>query len=144
MRLGGSVDPPVSRRLRQRARLRHLGTFTFLNTTTEPFDQLTLADVQRYAQPIRYGIAGYKLKQWIDAVFVQDSLRVSDDLTLDLGLRYDRPDDHRRQENLAPRLGFGWHPKGDPRLAVRGGYAMYYTQILHQRVAGSLTGGLDG
>ena len=33
-----------------------LGTFTFRNTTTAPFGQLTLADVQNYTQPINFGI----------------------------------------------------------------------------------------
>ena len=44
---------------------RSLGTFTFLNTTTAPFDQLTLADVQNYTQPINFGISSYELKQWL-------------------------------------------------------------------------------
>ena len=44
---------------------RSLGTFTFLNTTTAPFDQLTLADVQNYTQPISFGITSYELKQWL-------------------------------------------------------------------------------
>ncbi len=44
-----------------------LGTFTFKNTTTAPFDQLTLADVQQYTQPISYGIIDYDLKQWLIA-----------------------------------------------------------------------------
>ena len=42
-----------------------LGTFTFLNTTTKPFDQLTLADVQNYTQPINFGISSYELNQWM-------------------------------------------------------------------------------
>ena len=40
-----------------------LGTFTFNSTTTAPFDQLTLANVQSYTQPIDFGINSYKLKQ---------------------------------------------------------------------------------
>ena len=42
-----------------------LGTFTFLNTTTKPFEELTLADVQQYSQPVSYGITSYILKQWM-------------------------------------------------------------------------------
>ena len=42
-----------------------LGTFTFKNTTTAPFDQLTLADVQNYTQPINFGISSYELTQWL-------------------------------------------------------------------------------
>jgi len=121
-----------------------LGTFTFLNTSTAPFDQLTLADVQQYAQPISYGVTSYELNQWLLTGYAQDSFRVSDDLTLDLGLRYDRQTLTDATKNFAPRAGFGWHPKGDPRLAIRGGYGLYYTQIRSNAIAGSLTGGLDG
>src|SRR5262249_50202653 len=92
-----------------------LGTFTFKSTTTAPFDQLTLADVQQYSQPINFGVSNYVLKQWLYAFFVQDSIRVSRDFTLDLGLRYDRQTLTDGNKNFAPRVGFGWHPKGDSR-----------------------------
>ena len=121
-----------------------LGTFTFRNTTTAPFDQLTLADVQQYSQPISYGIVNYELNQWLAVAFLQDSYRVRDALTIDLGLRYDRQTLTDATANFAPRLGVGWHPAGDARLVVRGGYAMYYTQIRSNAVAGYLTNGLDG
>ena len=54
-----------------------LGTFTFLNTTTAPFDQLTLADVQQYTQPVSYGITSYEFKQWLITGYAQDSFRVT-------------------------------------------------------------------
>jgi hypothetical protein len=120
-----------------------LGTFTFKNTTTAPFDQLTLADVQSYTQPIDFGIDSYELKQSLYTAFVQDSFHLRD-LTLDLGLRYDRQTLTDDTNNFAPRLGFGWHPNGNPRLAIRGGYGMYYTQIRTNAVAGYLVNGLDG
>jgi hypothetical protein len=121
-----------------------LGTFTFLNTSTAPLGQLTLADVQQYAQPISYGVTSYELNQWLLTGYAQDSFRVSDDLTLDLGLRYDRQTLTDATKNFAPRVGFGWHPGGDRRTAIRGGYGLYYTQIRSNAIAGSLTGGLDG
>ena len=67
-----------------------LGTFTFRSTTTLPFDQLTLADVQQYTQPISYGITNYKLKQWMSVAFVQDSIRLGNRLTVDAGLAVTR------------------------------------------------------
>jgi hypothetical protein len=121
-----------------------LGTFTFRNTTTAPFEQLTLSDVQQYTQPVSFGISSYELKQWMSAAFIQDGFRVRNDLTLDLGLRYDRQTLTDATTNFAPRIGFGWHPNGDSQLAVRGGYAMYYTQIRANALASALTGGLDG
>lgn len=121
-----------------------LGTFTFLNTTTAPFDSLTLADVQQYTQPISHGVTSYELNQWLLTGYAQDSLRISDDLTLDLGVRYDRQTLTDATKNFAPRAGFGWHPGGDARLAIRGGFGLYYTQIRSNAIAGALTGGLDG
>ena len=47
-------------------------------------------------------------------------------------------------KNFAPRIGFGWHPGGDSRTSIRGGYGMYYTQIRSNAVAGYLVNGLDG
>jgi hypothetical protein len=121
-----------------------LGTFTFKNTTTVPFDQLTLNDVQSYSQPINFGISTYQLKQWLYAVFVQDSIHLRRDFTIDLGLRYDRQTLTDATKDFAPRIGFGWHPGGSSRWSVRGGYGMYYTQIQSNLVASYLTGGLDG
>jgi hypothetical protein len=132
-----------------------LGTFTFfsntasntrvldLNNPSNP-NALTINDVQNYQQPINFGIDRYDLPQWLITGFVQDSFHVTPDLTLDLGLRYDRQTLTDATKNFAPRIGFGWHPRGDPRTAIRGGYGMYYTQIRANAVAGYLVNGLDG
>jgi outer membrane receptor protein involved in Fe transport len=125
-----------------------LGTFTFNGTgpdATLPFDQLTLADVQSYSQPFSFGAPqAYTLNQWLGAAFVQDSYRVRSDLTLDLGLRYDRQSLTQSTKDFAPRIGFGWHPDGNSKLAIRGGYGMYYTQIQSNVIAGYLQSGLNG
>ncbi len=121
-----------------------LGTFTFKNTTTAPYGQLTLADVQSYTQPINFGISSYKLPQWLFTGFVQDGIHLRRDLTVDLGLRYDRQTLTDAKNNFAPRIGFGWHPGGDPRTSIRGGYGMYYTQIRTNALASYLVNGLDG
>ena len=121
-----------------------LGTFTFKPATTAPLDQLTLDDVQSYTQPIDFGIHSYDLKQWLVAVFAQDSLRPHPDVTVDVGLRYDLQTLTDATTNISPRVGFGWHPGGDARTSVRGGYGMYYTQIRSNAVASYLVNGLDG
>jgi hypothetical protein len=143
LRFGGSVIRHTSGGTGSEPGTAILGTFTFRNTTTAPFDQLTLADVQQYTQPIDFGIDSYKLTQSLYTAFVQDSITWRD-VTLDLGLRYDRQTLTDARGNIAPRLGFGWHPGGSSRLAVRGGYATYYTQIRSNAVAGYLVNGLDG
>jgi hypothetical protein len=144
VRIGGSVIHHNSGGFGSEPGQATLGTFTFKNTTTAPLNQLTLNDVQNYSQPINFGISTYDLNQWLLTGFIQDSLRVTPDFTLDLGLRYDRQTLTDDNNNLQPRVGFGWHPHGDPRTAIRGGYGIYYAQIRSNAVAGYLTNGLDG
>jgi hypothetical protein len=144
LRFGGSVIHHRSGGTGSEPGTAILGTFTFRNTTTAPFGSLTLADVQNYTQPIDFGINSYDLTQWLLSGFLQDSIKVRSDLTVDLGLRYDRQTLTDGRKNFAPRLGFGWHPGGDSRTSIRGGYGSYYTQIRSNAVAGYLVNGLDG
>jgi len=144
LRFGGSIIHHTSGGTGSEPGTAILGTFTFKNTTTAPFGQLTLADVQNYTQPINFGISSYELPQWLNTVFVQDSIHLRRDFTLDAGLRYDRQTLTDAKKNFAPRIGFGWHPGADARLVIRGGYAMYYTQIRANAVASYLVNGLDG
>jgi hypothetical protein len=144
LRFGGSVIHHTSGGTGSEPGTAVLGTFTFRNTTTAPFGQLTLADVQNYTQPIDFGISSYNLPQWLLTGFVQDSIHVRGDLTIDAGLRYDRQTLTDAKKNFAPRIGFGWHPGGDARTSIRGGYGMYYTQIRSNAVASYLVNGLDG
>jgi outer membrane receptor protein involved in Fe transport len=68
--------------------------------------------------------------------FVQDDWRVNNNLTLNLGLRYDveiirnipdypAPTD---KNNIDPRVGFAWDPKGDQKWAIRGGFGRFTQQ----------------
>ncbi len=144
LRFGGSVVHHTSGGTGSEPGTAILGTFTFKNTTTAPFGQLTLGDVQNYTQPINFGISSYELKQWLVTGFVQDKIHLGSDLTVDLGLRYDRQTLTDAKKDFAPRVGFGWHPGGDSHLSIRGGYGMYYTQIQSNLVASYLVNGLDG
>jgi hypothetical protein len=144
LRFGGSIIHHTSGGTGSEPGTAILGTFAFRNTTTAPFGQLTLADVQNYTQPINFGISSYELPQWLNTVFIQDNIHLHHDFTLDAGLRYDRQTLTDAKNNFAPRIGFAWHPGGDSRLVIRGGYAMYYTQIRSNAVAGYLVNGLDG
>ena len=96
------------------------------------------------------------------AGFVQDDWSVSNQLQLNLGLRYEidtevnnqsRADElnpivqpfvtgerQRDLNNVSPRVGFAW--SGVPGLLVRGGYGIYYDRIVLQ--IQTLERGLDG
>jgi carboxypeptidase family protein/TonB-dependent receptor-like protein len=107
-----------------------LGQFTVRSTSTATsFDRLTVADMQSYTQGFTFGVSSYTENQWLYSAYVQDSYRARPDLTLDLGLRYDRQTFSDAAANLAPRVGFAWNPHGDPETAVRGGYGLYWTQL---------------
>lgn len=73
------------------------------------------------------------------SMFAQDDWRVNQDLTLNLGMRYEyvttpfgyfsnaKPDIN----NFGPRIGFAWNPKNrfGGNLVVRAGYAVAYDQV---------------
>lgn len=75
-------------------------------------------------------------KAYVLAGFIQDDWRLTDRLTLNLGLRYDVeiikdiPDWPAGTDanNLDPRVGFAWDVKGDQKWAVRGGFGRFTQQ----------------
>ena len=75
-------------------------------------------------------------KAYVLAGFFQDDWRVSNRVTLNLGLRYDVeiikdiPDWPAGTDanNFDPRVGFAWDPKGDQKWAVRGGFGRFTQQ----------------
>ena len=121
-----------------------LGQLTFKPgiSPSIPTSQLTINDVQRYTQG--FGNLHYTLTDNLWSLFVQDDYRLRSNLILNLGLRYDRQDLTDDTNNLAPRLGFAWNPKNDPRTTIRGGYGIYYSQIQSNIDAGWELGGPTG
>lgn len=106
-----------------------LGQFTLKTTVpaTTPTSALTINDVQRFTQS--FGTMTYNVSQWYSAVFAQDAFRVHRDLTLNLGLRYERQTFTDDKNNVAPRIGFTYNVLGDKRTVVRGGYGIYYSEL---------------
>lgn len=109
-----------------------LGQFTLQPGVRTPINQLTAADlrpavVQRYTQS--FGNVNYNEREWLTAIFVQDDWRARRDLTLNLGLRYERQTFTDDRNNFGPRVGFAYNLRGDTRTVLRGGYGIYYSEI---------------
>ena len=98
------------------------------------------------------GPSHWDVSSWSTGLFAQDRWRVAEDLTLNLGLRYDvdgsltalnplvRVDRGLHTidtdtNNLAPRVGLAWTPFDDGnRTVIRGGFGLFYDQA-HNNVA---------
>jgi hypothetical protein len=102
--------------------------------------------------------ASFDARQWQTFFFVQDDFRMTPELTLNLGLRYETADipfglfgamdaeslgagvpapARRDNNNWAPRAGFAWSPRhrnllfGDGQAVIRGGYGIGYDVIFY-------------
>jgi hypothetical protein len=75
-------------------------------------------------------------KAYVIATYIQDDWRIRNNLTLNLGLRYDVeiiqdiPDwpADTDKNNFDPRVGFAWDPMSDQKWAVRGGFGRFTQQ----------------
>ncbi len=61
--------------------------------------------------------------------YLQDDWQVSTDLTLNLGVRWEKETSVPDNDNFAPRIGFNWLATDDGRTSVRGGYGIFYSYI---------------
>ena len=123
----------------------YLGQFTY-NPCAQPaavcespayLDDIT--NVQKYTQS--YGNANYTVDDTLWSLFVQDDYHVRSDLTLNLGLRYDRQTFTNSDKDFAPRVGFAYNLHGDGRTVIRAGFGIYYSQIVDNAEANyALTG----
>ena len=98
-----------------------------------------IANVQRYTQS--YGNADYVVDDTLVAIFVQDDAHLTPDLTLNLGLRYELQTFTDARADFAPRLGFAYNVAGRGTTTVRGGFGIYYAQVVDNSEANyALTG----
>jgi hypothetical protein len=98
-----------------------------------------LSNVQSYTQS--YGNANYTVNDTLASAFVQDDYRMRPDLTVNLGLRYERQTFTDSHKDFAPRVGFAYNLRGDDKTVIRGGFGIYYSQIVDNSEANyALTG----
>lgn len=127
------------------------GSFTF-NSLQDYMNNFA----SRFAQALQ--TSSWKAQQWQTYFYLQDDFRITPDLTVNLGLRYEAngaplgffgatdpeslavgvpgpvKDD---KNNWAPRVGFAWSPRGDNwffgdgKSVIRGGYGMSYDFLFY-------------
>ncbi|HEY0378414.1 MAG TPA: TonB-dependent receptor [Pyrinomonadaceae bacterium] len=102
-----------------------------------------------------FGPSAFRFRTTDYNFFIQDDIRVSPRLTLNLGLRYEYerlpepqipnslvgqtnefPAD---KNNFGPRFGFAYDITGDGKTSVRGGYGIYYGRVINSTIANAIT-----
>ena len=123
----------------------YLGQFVY-NTCTQALSVCegsaylgNIANVKTYTQS--YGNANYTVDDTLWSLFVQDDWRLRPDLTVNLGLRYEQQTFTDSRRSFAPRAGFSYNWRGDGKTVIRGGFGIYYSQIVDNSEANyALTG----
>jgi outer membrane receptor protein involved in Fe transport len=112
----------------------YLGQFVYnvctqsLSVCESPAFLQNIANVKTYTQS--YGRASYTVNDALWAAFVEDEYRARPDLTLNLGLRYEQQTFTDSRQQFAPRVGFAYSVDGRGRIALRGGFGIYYSQVI--------------
>ena len=77
-----------------------------------------IANVRSYTQS--YGNANYTVDDTLWSMFAQDDIRLRSDLTVNVGLRYERQTFADSNKDFAPRVGFSYNVHNDGKTVVRG------------------------
>ncbi len=101
-----------------------------------------IANVASYNQS--YGNASYTVDDTIWALFAQDNWKIRRDLTLDLGLRYEQQTFTDSRKDFAPRLGFAYDWQDRGTTVIRGGFGIYYSQMVDNAAANYALSGPTG
>ena len=126
----------------------YLGQFTY-NACTQSLAYCessaylnNIANVRSYTQS--YGSAAYTVNDALAGFFVQDDWRIRPDLTVNVGMRYESQTFTDSRKNAAPRAGFAYNFRGQGRTVVRGGFGVYYSQIVDNSQANYALTGVTG
>jgi hypothetical protein len=108
------------------------GTYTFAPGAPYPYNPNNPASFPvSYAQGF-FGANGggeLQLDEWHFAVFAQDDWKPRENLTLNLGVRYQYESSVPDKNNIAPRIGFAWDPSHNGRMVLRGGFGIFHSDI---------------
>lgn len=118
--------------------------------TDQRFDQ--------FSDEVPGGSAQRSMRQQVYGAYLQDDWKLRQNLTINLGVRYETfttPTEkwgrisvikdwihdtsfstgvpfwqNPSEKNFSPRIGFSWDPKGDGKTAIRGGFGIFYSDLL--------------
>jgi outer membrane receptor protein involved in Fe transport len=62
-------------------------------------------------------------------LFFQDDWTLNQNVTLNLGVRWDKEDITHDNNNISPRIGVSWDPTGQGRTVVRAGYGRFFERL---------------
>lgn len=103
------------------------GTFNFSS-----FQTFGLGTLSRYRQ--NFGTDSKVINPYRGAYVMQD-MRLADNLTLNLGMRYESEDAIRDRDNFGPRIGLAWDPIANGKSVARIGFGIFYNRVLLRTVA---------
>lgn len=102
-----------------------------------------------------FGPTAFKFSTRDYNFFVQDDIRVTPQLTMNFGLRYELqslPDPQipnalepltaqfpSDKNNFGPRIGFAYDVTGDGNTSIRAGYGIYYGRIINSTISNAIT-----
>lgn len=75
------------------------------------------------------GNGSVSFRQRTVGLFVQDNINVRPGLTVGLGLRYDRQNFLRDNNNFAPRASVAWAPGKQRKTVLRAGFGIFYDRL---------------
>ena len=123
-----------------------LGQFRLTSANAQnplvPTSALTIDDASQFTQS--FGTSTYSVHEWLWSAFIQDDWHIRHDLTVNLGLRYERQTFTDDTNNFAPRVGFAYNPRGDTKTVIRGSFGIYYSEIRANTAASFALNGPEG
>jgi len=91
-----------------------------------------------------FGNQNYNITETLWDTFLQDNWSVRNNLTLNLGVRYEGQTFTNDRNNVAPRVGLAWIVPHTRSTVVRAGYGIYYSEERIDLAAGDILGGPQG
>ena len=140
------------------------GAYSHSNLVNFISDVLDPADKRYTNYTQAFGLSAFSFQTTDYNFFVQDDIRVSPRLTVNIGLRYEYqklpavqfpnslansaavgfgPEQTRSfpsdKNNFGPRFGFAYDITGDGKTSVRGGFGIYYGRIINSTISNAIT-----